>query len=69
MKRKSLPIPAECAGMEIKVQRSNCTGEAVVGFYDPKSKKLKYAEFAANEQEIRQYYQKYGKEDTYGRNH
>ncbi len=67
MKKKILPIPPECEGMAIKVQKSNCTGEATVGFYDPKSRSLKHAEFAADEKEIKAYYAKYGKEDDYGR--
>ncbi len=67
MRKKRIPIPEECIGMEIRVHKSNCTGEATVGFYDPKSRSLKHAEFAANEKEIKVFYEKYGKEDEYGR--
>ena len=53
--------------MPIRVQKSNCTGEAVVGFYDEKSRSLKYSEFAADEKAIIAYYKRYGREDEYGR--
>lgn len=61
-----LPIPEECLKMPIRVQKSNCTGEAVVGFYDEKSRSLKYGEFAADENEIKAFYKKYGREEEYG---
>lgn len=54
-------IPSGCEGMEIRVQRSNCTGEAVIGFYDEKSRRLKYSEYVADEREIQAFYEKYGR--------
>ncbi len=60
MKGKILPIPPGCEGLKIAVQRSNCTGEAVVGFYDEKSRSLKYSELAADEKAIEAFYKKYG---------
>lgn len=53
--------------MPIRVQKSNCTGEAVVGFYDEKSRSLKNSEFAADEKAIIAYYKRYGREEEYGR--
>ena len=64
-KNKVLPVPPGCEQMPIRVQKSNCTGEAVVGFYDEKSHTLKYSEFAADEKAIKAFYAKYGREKEY----
>ncbi len=60
MKKKVLPVPPGCEGLKIAVQRSNCTGEMIVGFYDEKSRCLKYSEYAADEKAVQAFYQKYG---------
>ena len=60
IKKKSLPIPEDCKGLEIKVQSSTCTGERVIGFYDRKTRELKYSELVQSDDDIRNYYKKYG---------
>ncbi len=60
IKKKALPIPEDCKGLEIKVQSSTCTGERVIGFYDRKTHELKYSELVQSDDDIRNYYKKYG---------
>lgn len=59
-KKKILTIPEECQNLLIEVDKSICTGEMTVGFRNPVSKKLLYAELARNEEEIAAYKKKYG---------
>lgn len=65
MKKKTIPVPTGCEDMPIRVQKSNCTGEAVIGFYDNRSHTLKYSEFVGNEAQIKAFYRKYGREEEY----
>ena len=58
--KKVLPIPAECEGMKIKVMSSTCTGEKTIGFYDTKTRELKYSELVESESDIKRFYEKYG---------
>lgn len=62
-KNKIIPVPSGCENLIIEVDKSICTGEMTVGFRDPKSKKLLYAELARNEADIIAYKKKYGFED------
>lgn len=59
-KFRVLPVPEECAGMEIKVESSICTGEKTIGFYDPAERKLLYTELVRNDGDIQAFYDKYG---------
>lgn len=56
------PVPAECEGLEIKVQSSTCTGERTIGFYDRKNRCLLYSELVKSDADIEQFYRKYGLE-------
>ena len=60
IKRKKLAVPEECEGMEIKVMSSTCTGEKTIGFYDRKTRELKYCELVQDENDIKRFYEKYG---------
>lgn len=58
-KRKNIKIPAECIGLEIRLESSVCTGETTIGFYDPETKKLRYAELVTSQKDIDRYCEKY----------
>lgn len=60
-KVKTIPVPEECRDFSIEVDKSICTGEMTVGFRDPASGKLKYAELAKTEEDIENYKKKYGR--------
>lgn len=53
-------LPAECEGMEVRVQSSICTGEKTIGFYDRQKKQLVYTELVRSQKDIDAFYQKYG---------
>lgn len=57
-----LSVPEECKGMEIRTESSVCTGERIIGFYDPSARKLLYAQLAQNDSQIADFYRKYGLE-------
>lgn len=59
-RKKVLPVPAGCEGMQIKVMSSTCTGERVIGFYDRKTHELKYSELVESESDIQRFYEKHG---------
>jgi hypothetical protein len=59
-KHHAVPVPSECAGLEVKVESSICTGEKIIGFYDPKTKKLLYSELVTSAKDITDFYAKYG---------
>ena len=59
-KKRSVPVPEDCKGLEIKVQSSTCTGERVIGFYDRKTHELKYSELVESDSDIKRFYEKYG---------
>lgn len=61
-RKKKMPVPAECEGMKIKVMSSTCTGERTIGFYDTKTRGLKYCELVESESDIDWFYEKYGLE-------
>lgn len=53
-------VPAECVGLEIKVQSSTCTGEKTIGFLDRKSGELLYKELVRSKADIDAFYESYG---------
>ena len=54
------PIPEPFTAQDIKTEASTCTGERTSGFYDRGSHLLRYAELVRSEQDIRDFYEKYG---------
>lgn len=58
----ALPVPEECKGFDIKIESSTCTGEKTIGFYDPHAKRLMYTELVRSDEDIQQFYEKYGLE-------
>ena len=62
-KKKAIqPIPEPFTAQDIKTEASTCTGERTIGFYDRGSHRLRYAELVRSEQDIRDFYEKYGVE-------
>lgn len=59
-KKQIQPIPKECIGLEIKIESSICTGEKTIGFYNPYIKRLLYSELVTCQQDIEDFYSKYG---------
>ncbi|MBR6101978.1 MAG: hypothetical protein IKP95_06090 [Ruminococcus sp.] len=53
-------VPKGCEGLEIKTESSTCTGETVIGFYEPVSKKLLCSELVRSREEIAAFYRRYG---------
>ncbi len=60
-KEKMIPIPKECEDFAIEVDKSICTGEMTVGFRNPKTGRLLYAELARSDAEVKAYQKKYGR--------
>ncbi|MDE6671457.1 MAG: hypothetical protein K2K16_04595 [Ruminococcus sp.] len=58
--KKVLSIPDGFTIDDIKIEASICTGEKIIGFYDKSSKKLMYAELVRNDDDISEFYRKYG---------
>ena len=58
-KFRTLPVPEECKGFDIKTESSACTGEKTVGFYNPLTKKLMYSELVRTDEDIEAFYSKY----------
>lgn len=50
----------DCEGLKIKVMSSTCTGERTIGFYDTKTRELKYSELVRSDRDIKAFYEKYG---------
>jgi len=59
-KKESLPIPEPFTAADIRTEASICTGERTIGFYDRGAHRLRYAELVRSEQDIRDFYTKYG---------
>ena len=53
-------VPKDCEGLDIRVESSTCTGEKTIGFYDPKSKKLRCCELVRTDADIDAYCAKFG---------
>ena len=60
-KVKVLPVPKECQDFEIEIDKSNCTGEMIVGFRNPQTGRLMYEELVRSEAEVALYKSKYGR--------
>lgn len=60
-KQKQTAVPESCKNFEIEVDKSICTGEMTVGFRDPASGKLRFAELARNEADVEAFKKKYGR--------
>ena len=54
------PIPEPFTVQDILVESSICTGEKTIGFYDRSTHKLRYAELVRSEQDIRDFFARYG---------
>ena len=61
-KLPSLPPPPGLGKADIVIEKSICTGEGVIGFRDPKTKKLLQAVAARTPEEIADFYRSYGYE-------
>lgn len=59
-KKETLPIPEPFTEADIRTESSTCTGERTIGFYDRGAHRLRYAELVQSEQDIRDFYFKYG---------
>ncbi len=54
------PIPESFSVEDIRVESSICTGEKTIGFYDRAAHKLRYAELVSSEQDVRDFFERYG---------
>lgn len=59
-KSKTQPIPDGFTAEDIRVESSICTGEKTIGFYCAADKKLHYAELVRSQEDIAEFYNKYG---------
>ncbi len=59
-KNKISPIPDGFTSEDIKIESSICTGEKTIGFYSAADKKLHYAELVCSNDDIEEFYRKYG---------
>ena len=60
-KKKIQAVPESCKDLAIEVDKSICTGEMTVGFREPGSGKLLFAELARNEADVEAFKKRYGK--------
>ena len=59
-KRAAEKIPEGYTADSVRIEKSTCTGERTIGFYDPKDKKLVCAELVRTDADIKAFYEKYG---------
>lgn len=59
-KKITKKVPADCEGLEIKIQTSTCTGEKTIGFFDRRTGELKYKELVRTKDDIDAFYESYG---------
>lgn len=60
-KRHKVQQPPEGFGeKDIRVEKSICTGEATIGFWDSRTGRLRQAVAVASPQQIADYYRAYG---------
>ena len=52
--------PADCEGLEVRIESSTCTGEKTIGFFDPSTRRLKYTELVRSQDDIDAFCEKYG---------
>jgi hypothetical protein len=57
---KILPIPSGFSAEDVKIESSICTGEKTIGFYSASDKKLHFAELVRSNEDIEEFYSKYG---------
>lgn len=58
---KSTSVPKGCEELEIKTLSSICTGEKTIGFFDPKTGKLLFAELVKSPRDEEEYRRRYGR--------
>lgn len=61
-KKTVLPVPEPFTVQDIRTEASICTGERTIGFYDRGAHRLRYAELVRSEQDVRDFFAKYGAE-------
>lgn len=61
-KQAALTPPSGLGKEDIAIEKSICTGERVIGFRDPKTKKLLQAVAVRTSEEIVDFYRSYGYE-------
>lgn len=59
-KKRTLPLPDGFSESDIKLESSTCTGEKTIGFYSKAERKLLYAELVETEDDVEEFYKKYG---------
>ena len=59
-KRKCEKIPEGYTADSVRIEKSTCTGERTIGFYDPKEKRLVCAELVRSDADIDAFCEKYG---------
>ncbi len=59
-KKTPLPLPEGVTAEDVAVERSICTGEALIGFRDPKSGKLLCAQAFRTNADRKDFYARYG---------
>lgn len=59
-KKVTVKVPAECEGMEVRIQSSTCTGEKTIGFFNRSTRELMYPELVRSQSDIDAFYEKYG---------
>jgi len=57
---KTQPIPESFTADDIRIEKSICTGECTIGFYDKKERKLRFAELVRTDADITEFYRNYG---------
>ena len=58
--KKKQPIPFDPETQEPVIRASICTGERTIGFYDKKTRRLRYAELVRTDADITRFYRQYG---------
>ena len=61
-KKKHESIPDGFTAEDIKIESSICNGEKTIGFYSASEKKLYFAELVRSDEDIKNFYDKYGSE-------
>ena len=61
-KKKHESIPDGFTADDIKIESSICNGEKTIGFYSASEKKLYFAELVRSDEDIKNFYDKYGSE-------
>ncbi|HAM68890.1 MAG TPA: hypothetical protein DCP68_04685 [Ruminococcus sp.] len=59
-REKPQPVPEPFTADDIRMEESICTGERTIGFYDKKTRRLRYAELVRTDADITRFYRQYG---------